>query len=118
MKHRTLLALAVTGALGSSVAFADTFVCTTPSDLSYTTCAPAAFDSRRPSAVQYYAIERQPSVVFYEPVVTRAPATVFATPEVSSKTITTYQYRSWPNTEPIVKTERYTYGPWIYYYER
>ena len=110
MKRETLLALAVAGALGSSVSSAETFLCRTPSDLSYTACAPTAFDPREPTVVQYYTVERQPSVVVYEPVVTRAPAIVSAMPaQPPHLTITTYQERSWPNTEPIIKQERYYY---------
>ena len=110
MKRGTLLALAVAGALGSSVSSAETFLCRTPSDLSYTACVPTAFDPREPTVVQYYTVERQPSVVLYEPAVTRAPAIVAAMPaQPPHLTVTTYEHRSWPNTEPIIKQERYYY---------
>jgi hypothetical protein len=33
--------------------------------------------------------------------------------------VTTHTYSgSWPETEPSVSTYHYSYGPWIYFYER
>ena len=106
MKRRMLLAVAVAGALGSSVSSAETFFCSTLPDLSLTNCVPA-------DSVQF-RVEREPAGVAYqaaEPVKAR-PVIVVPNPDV---TVTTYRERSWPNTEPAVSTYNYNYGPWIYY---
>ena len=114
---RGILALAVVGALGSSMASAETFLCRTAPDMSYTACSPIE------SRVYYMAepvvvMESQPAVA---PRWIVAPAAAVpeasSVPEVSSVTITTHDYsEAWPNTEPRVSTYRYSYGPWQYFY--
>ena len=111
---RGILALAVAGALGSSMASAETFLCRTAPDMSYTACSPIAMESRAYVAEPVVVMESQPAVA---PRWIVAPATATAVPEVSSVTVTTHEYsESWPNTEPRISTYRYSYGPWHYYY--
>jgi hypothetical protein len=112
MMKRGILALAVAGALGSSVAYAETFLCRTAPDMSVTACSPVAFESRAFVAEPTAVIHTGPAASTARPIVERA----VAVPEQSAVTIT-YEYpRSWPNTEPRVSTYRYSYGPSYYYY--
>ena len=109
MKRKTLLALGVMGALGMSGASAATFLCETPSDLSYTVCAPAAFEPP-PSAV--ILLVPEPAIVSYSSVVPARPYVASARLPEPYLTVTTYDYSgvSWPQTEPRISTYRYYYG--------
>lgn len=117
---RGMLALAVMGALGSSVAFGQTYLCRTPSDMSFTACTPIEYQTVIEPAMVIYQ-DSGPAVVTYsEPApaprwIVQSADAPREVPEVSSVTITREYAREWPNTEPRVSRYTYSYGPWYYY---